>query len=228
LIELDNKFSEYWKNQGLTVLNQDALQMDWQQLIHKQPSTALVSNLPYQISSSIVIDRSVDQHQLSGMVLMFQKEVAQRIRALPRTENYGMLSVIAQTFWNVSTVTEAGPRDFSPPPRVASRVLQFLPKACPIEDRIAFLKIIKACFAQRRKLMKSNLSSMLNQYHRQESQLVAWLEQRGHPATARAEELSITNFIDLFHFFTETSETPSTHDPRSYILRLTLGPRRSI
>ncbi len=97
------------------------------------------------------------------MVLMFQKEVAQRIRAAAQSEHYGLLSVIAQTFWKMEVVTEAGPRDFSPSPKVASRVLAFSRLSGEIQNRSAFLKFVKAAFAQRRKLLKKNLADLAHQ-----------------------------------------------------------------
>jgi len=103
LIELDRVLIEYWKSQNMNVIAGDALQIDWA----FAKDHALVSNLPYQISSSLVIERSLDDSPLIGMVLMFQKEVAQRIRALCQTDHYGMLSVVAQEFWTIETVCDA-------------------------------------------------------------------------------------------------------------------------
>lgn len=196
-IELDRTMAEYWRGKGLDVIEEDALRIDWKELVRTE-ATVLVSNLPYQISSSIVIDRSLDEKPLSGMVLMFQKEVAQRIRALPSTEAYGMLSVIAQNFWTVRTVSEAGPRDFDPPPRVASRVLGFRPLEGAMTDKKRFLEFVKACFAQRRKLLKSNLSGWMSSRRIPLENLLAKLEAFGLKETARAEELSPLQFRELY------------------------------
>lgn len=200
LIELDHVIAQYWREKGLSVLEQDALRMDWQQFYHGQ-KIVFVSNLPYQISSSIVIDRSLDNPGVEHMILMFQKEVAQRIRAAARTEHYGLLSVIAQTFWKTEVVTEAGPRDFDPPPKVASRVLSFTRKASDVVNRKAFLTFVKVAFAQRRKLLKKNISGLLSQKQLTEEQFVGWLADMGFPATARAEELSPQQFVSLYKKF---------------------------
>jgi len=117
LIELDRILAEFWRSQNFKLIEADALQMRWD----FSAEHLLVSNLPYQISSSLVIDRSLDPIQLKAMILMFQKEVAQRIRAVQQTEHYGMLSVIAQEFWVIGTVCDAGSRDFKPAPKVSSR-----------------------------------------------------------------------------------------------------------
>lgn len=200
LIELDRVIAAYWRERGVPVIEEDALRLDWSQF-YSDKKVVFVSNLPYQISSSIVIDRSLEDRGVEHMVLMFQKEVAQRIRAPAKSEHYGLLSVIAQTFWKTEMVTEAGPRDFSPPPRVASRVLCFTRLQSDVKNREAFLKFVKAGFAQRRKLLKSNLSGLLNQKKLTEEQLIGWLAEMGFKETARAEELRPAQFVRLYKNF---------------------------
>ncbi|MFS4458371.1 16S rRNA (adenine(1518)-N(6)/adenine(1519)-N(6))-dimethyltransferase RsmA [Bdellovibrio sp. HCB2-146] len=200
LIELDSVIAEYWRNKGLPVLEEDALRLDWTQF-YDDKKLVFVSNLPYQISSSIVVDRSLEDKGVAHMVLMFQKEVAQRIRAAASTEHYGFLSVIAQTFWKIHTVTDAGPRDFDPPPKVASRVLAFTRIETEVKNRKAFLNLVKLAYAQRRKLLKKNLAGLLSQRKLTEEQLVQWLKELGHKETARAEELSPADFVRLYKHF---------------------------
>lgn len=187
-IELDFSLYNYWKEKKLDVIQGDALQIDWSAF----DADILVSNLPYQISSSIVIEKSIEPYQLQSMVLMFQKEVAQRIRAVAQTEHYGMLSVIAQEFWTIETVCEAGPRDFSPPPKVASRVLAFTRKESEIKNRKKYLQFVKQCFHQRRRILKSNLPSQYAE------SLVQWLNENKLSDKARAEELSPALFKKLY------------------------------
>lgn len=187
-IELDFALFYYWKEKNLDVVLGDALQIDWSQF----DADLLVSNLPYQISSSIVIEKSLEPYKLNTMILMFQKEVAQRIRAQCQTEHYGMLSVIAQEFWTIETVCEAGPRDFSPPPKIASRVLKFTRKPSEIENRHQYLKFVKQCFHQRRRILKSNLPA------KYAPEILNWLESQQLSGKARAEELSPTQFKLLY------------------------------
>lgn len=200
LIELDRVIANYWREQGQNVLEEDALKLDWSRF-YSDKKVVFVSNLPYQISSSIVIERSMEAPGVEHMVLMFQKEVAQRIRAVAKSEHYGLLSVIAQVFWKTEMVTEAGPRDFSPPPRVASRVLCFSRLQSEVKNRQAFLTFVKAAFAQRRKLLKKNLSGLLSQKKLTEEQLVGWITSIGFTETARAEELSPAQFVTLYKHF---------------------------
>ncbi len=207
LIEMDYNFANYWKNRGCDLIQGDALQLDWAPISSSQ--TALVSNLPYQISSSIVIERSLDQSPLAFMVLMFQKEVAQRIQAPARREDYGMLSVIAQNFWKVEIVSEAGPKDFQPPPKIASRVLFFKPLETSITDRKFFLRLVKEAFKQRRKLLKSNLKGFLHDHGVPENDFLDWLAQHELKETARAEELSPKLFKELYEHIANSRKQKS-------------------
>ena len=115
-IEFDRGLSDYWSQKGLTVENVDALKYDWS----KAPYPLLVSNLPYQISSTLVVELSTIESPITHMVLMFQKEVAERIRANETSDHYGFLSVLAQMFWTIDKVCDASPRDFLPSPKIAS------------------------------------------------------------------------------------------------------------
>ncbi len=194
LIELDRDLIEFWKNEKMDVIAGDALQIDWS----FAKDYLLVSNLPYQISSSLVIDRSLDENLLKGMVLMFQKEVAQRIRAQCQTEHYGMLSVVAQEFWTIETVCEAGPRDFKPAPKVASRVLQFTPRVSLVKDRKKYLSFIKACFKQRRRVLSTNISSLDENFDK--TRLATWCLEHKKSDKIRAEELSPLELNSLYHY----------------------------
>jgi 16S rRNA (adenine1518-N6/adenine1519-N6)-dimethyltransferase len=214
LIELDRRFVEQWRTRSahesncLRVVEGDALQVQWSEL-SLSSDTLFVSNLPYQISSSLVIERSLEPAGVSRMILMFQKEVAQRIAASARTEDYGLLTVIAQTFWETSTVTDAGPKDFYPPPNVASRVLSFRRRQVdPIAEsgalgatRSDFLKFVKAAFSHRRKFMIKNLLASYfggDKERVRSIDLEGVLAERGHLATARAEELDPQTFVRVY------------------------------
>lgn len=200
LIELDRDFAEHWRVRAaaapvgkMRVTEADALALDWSTL-NLVSGTLLVSNLPYQISSSLVIERSVWPCGVARMILMFQKEVAQRLVARSRTAEYGLLTAIAQTFWDVRTVLEAGPRDFHPPPRVASRVIEFRARPTGPDtgfDRAKYLTFVKAAFSHRRKLMANNLSQWQGIDLRMR-------EQGLDPGRTRAEELTPDAFVALF------------------------------
>lgn len=197
VIELDRIFSQYWRDKGVEVYEGDALKLKWEEL-HLPESTCLVSNLPYQISSSLVIERSLGPRAVSSMVLMFQKEVAQRLAASPKSKDYGLLTVIAQTFWDVKLVLEAGPNDFYPPPKIASRVLSFERKPQPVADPKDFLAFIKSSFMQRRKLLTKNVISYVGKTGLNQEAVVEILEEMGLSGKCRAEELSPQDFLKLY------------------------------
>lgn len=194
LIELDRNLAEFWRTQGLEVIEADALRLDW----NFSSEHVLVSNLPYQISSSLVIERSLDKAQLKAMVLMFQKEVAQRIRALPKTEHYGMLSVVAQEFWTMETVCDAGSREFKPAPKVSSRVLKFNPRKSNIENKQEYLSFVKACFQQRRRVLSTNIAALGPKFDK--GKLNQWLIDHKKNEKVRAEELSPAEINSLYAF----------------------------
>jgi 16S rRNA (adenine1518-N6/adenine1519-N6)-dimethyltransferase len=193
VIELDRVFADYWRQQGLDVVEKDALQWDWNSKPSAHPRL-LVSNLPYQISSSLVVDRCLDG-SVDAMILMFQKEVAQRLKAKAQTEAYGMLSVLAQTFWQMDLLLEASSGDFLPPPKVASRVLIFKAKDSPISDRPQFLRFVKSCFLHPRKIMISNLVEGLGQRRDVYLQALSSLKIKEN---TRAQELEVQQFVALF------------------------------
>lgn len=211
LIELDKKFAAEWRERSklegdadqpasMRVIEDDALQVDWTTL-ELPAKTLFVSNLPYQISSSIAIERSIYPAGITRMILMFQKEVAQRINARAKTEEYGLLTVLIQAFWETSTVVDASPKDFHPSPNVSSRVLVFRRRADPDfgpnGTPEGFLKFAKAGFAQRRKLLHKNLGVVLNQSGAG-PKLTEVFKEIGLLPTARAEELTPVQFVDLY------------------------------
>jgi 16S rRNA (adenine1518-N6/adenine1519-N6)-dimethyltransferase len=190
LIELDRVFVKFWRDRGFEVVEGDALKINWDSLSIPVGSW-LVSNLPYQISTHIVVDRSLGPKNIVGMVLMFQKEVAERLMAKPRTAAYGFLSVIAQNFWEMKRVADAGPGDFHPPPKIASRVLSFTRKSNVALDS-GFVGFTKAAFAQRRKFLLKNLRAV---GHKDWESVFTGMSIN---LKARAEELTPEQFAELY------------------------------
>lgn len=206
LLELDDVFSRYWMERleqqpEAAVFHQDALKWNWQ--LKESNRTALISNLPYQISSSIVIDRSLDQKPLALMILMFQKEVAERIMSKKDRSEFGLLSVIAQSFWDIKNLMDLGTRDFYPSPKVLSRVLLFEPKSPKPnrkeEDfihlhRKDFLRFVKTAFGHRRKFLISNLAQNYPKELLKEE-----FSKLKFDVKLRAENLSPAEFAKLFY-----------------------------
>lgn len=194
LIELDRDFARYWRGRGQNVIEKDALKLDWSELLLGHNST-LVSNLPYQISASLVLELSTLNHTFEDMVLMFQKEVAQRITAKKRTKNYGILSVIAQSHWQIKKIMDLSPRSFYPSPKVFSRILSFKKKESDLNSK-QFLTFVKKCFSQRRKMLTHNLLSYDRISCKQDVHKA--LETVQLDLKCRAEELSVNELALLF------------------------------
>ncbi len=152
----------------------------------------IVANLPYNISTALLIRWLHAADDLADMVLMFQKEVVDRLAARPRTKDYGRLSVLAQHVCEVRRLFDVPPSAFVPPPKVVSSVAQLTPR--PAAGRLADLapleRVTAAAFGQRRKMLRGALAGTF-------ADPVATLEGLGLSPTARAEELSVVDFVRL-------------------------------
>ena len=144
---------------NLQVNEGDALHLNWRSILNQPPYT-LISNLPYNISSQILF-RLLDERDLfSRAILMFQKEVADRICADPSTRDYGILSVLCQLYFDVKKVVSVPSGAFNPPPKVDSAVIELIPLPSaryPVADEQFLRKVVKAAFAQRRKTLRNTL-----------------------------------------------------------------------
>ncbi len=173
----------------LNIINGDALDFDFSKEI--LPPRQLISNLPYNISVSLLIGWLHQIAAFEAMTLMFQREVAMRINAPVCCKDYGRLSVIAQLTCNIDKLMELPPECFTPAPKIHSTVLLFRPKAeLPSKDVLTNIeKITTFSFGQRRKMLRQSLKS----YPR----VLEQCENMNIPLTARAEELSPQDYLML-------------------------------
>lgn len=152
----------------------------------------IVANLPYNISTALLVRWLQAADDIADMVLMFQREVVDRLVAAPRTKDYGRLSVLAQHVCDVRRLFDVAPSAFVPPPKVTSAVARLTPR--PGTGRMADLRplerVTAAAFGQRRKMLRGALAGLF-------SDPVAILEGLGLSPTARAEELSVEDFVRL-------------------------------
>lgn len=193
LVELDTNFAKFWRNNGYKVIESDALKINWNQFENIKP-WGLVSNLPYQISSRIVIEMSINGSP-SEMVLMFQKEVADRILCPGKSSNYGFLSVVAQTFWKIRKLVFVSPNCFSPRPKVDSQVLTFAQTENINFERDKFVSFVKSCFLEKRKKI-SNKARRLGLL----AEFKQFFDLNQLSLDMRAEELTPYNYQELFLF----------------------------
>jgi 16S rRNA (adenine1518-N6/adenine1519-N6)-dimethyltransferase len=174
----------------LSVVAADALELDEYDL-EPRPDR-IIANLPYNISTPLLF-KWLDRLELfEHMVLMFQKEVAQRIAATPGAKAYGRLSVMVQWRCRVDALFDLPPRAFTPEPKVTSTVLALEPRSTPLAAARADLleTVVAAAFGQRRKMLRGSLKQI-------SADPVGLLRRAGLEPTLRAENLSVEQFCAL-------------------------------
>lgn len=168
----------------------DALALDPAALC--DPPRKIVANLPYNIATALLLrwlDRIGDYDSL---VLMFQREVAERLVAAPRSPAYGRLSVLVQWLTLPKILFDLPPRAFVPPPKVTSSLVALIPRAAPLApaSKPVLERVTAAAFGQRRKMLRSSLKTL-------GVPVETLLAGIGIAPTARAEELAISDFCAL-------------------------------
>jgi len=174
----------------LTVIEGDALETDPARLA--PAPRKIVANLPYNIATPLLIGWLGAIGAYQSLTLMFQKEVAQRLAAAPRTKEYGRLSVLTQWLCRVELVFDVSPSAFVPAPKITSTVVRLTPRAEPLAPcrQDVLERVTAAAFGQRRKMLRQSLRSLGGET----AELIA---AAGVAPTARAEELSIEEFCAL-------------------------------
>ena len=162
--DLAINLSETFKDQ-LTIINDDILQVD-ENLIFKNKVTVF-GNLPYNISTEILskwITQTKDEFWFNNLILMFQKEVADRIIAKFNTSDYGRLSILSNWKLNVEKICDIKPESFSPRPKIDSSLLFFSPKKSfyKIKDPKNLEKVTRIFFNHRRKMLKKPFNQLFN------------------------------------------------------------------
>ena len=184
----------------LTVIHGDALDLDL--LAHLTPPVRIVANLPYNIGTELLIrwlTPKVWPPVWTSLTLMFQKEVAMRIVAKPRTEHYGRLALLVQWRCDAKIVLTLPPEAFTPAPKVHSAVVHLTRLEAPRypANEAVLNRITTMAFNQRRKMLRSSLKAMGPDI---EDQLLA----AGIQPTSRAEEISLEQFCNLARLVAKT------------------------
>lgn len=190
-IEIDRDLAQRLRNRyrdRIELVQADVLTVDFRRLA-EGGRLRVVGNLPYNISSPLLVhllearDRIVDQH------FMLQKEVVERIVAGPGSTAYGRLGVLMQAYYEVELLFDVPPESFDPPPRVDSAVLRMLPlrDPAPVEPTL-LSEVVAAAFGQRRKMLRNTL--------------LPWLTQQGVDApelapTERPEGVPVASYVEL-------------------------------
>lgn len=191
VIEIDTESVEYLQNTYLNlaprIISADFLKINITDYFEDQ--FAIVGNFPYNISSQIVFKTLEHRDKIPEFSGMFQKEVAQRIAEKKGSKTYGILSVLAQAFYDVEYLFTVPPTVFNPPPKVDSGVIRMLRKedySLPVDEKL-FFRVVKTAFGQRRKMLRSSLKALNLSDSLRETELF----------TKRPEQLSVEEFINL-------------------------------
>ncbi|HFC04896.1 MAG TPA: 16S rRNA (adenine(1518)-N(6)/adenine(1519)-N(6))-dimethyltransferase RsmA [Rhizobiales bacterium] len=177
----------------LEIISDDALAVDWAGVV--DGPAKIVANLPYNIATVLLVGwMTGDQWPpwFSSLTLMFQKEVAERIVAPPGSKTFGRLSVLSQWRADADKLFDVPRQAFTPPPKVTSSIVHLEPHQAPVFDcqSSSLERLTKAAFGQRRKMLRASLKSILP--NPQEV-----LESAGIDPTARAEQLTVSDFCRL-------------------------------
>jgi 16S rRNA (adenine1518-N6/adenine1519-N6)-dimethyltransferase len=181
----------------LSVVEGDALEFDAP--AHLAGGRArVIANLPYNIATALLVDWLTAEPWppwYDALVLMFQREVAERIVAAPGGKAYGRLAVLAGWRCDAKIMFEVAPSAFVPRPKVTSAVVRLVPRAAPLPcDAQALQRVTEAAFGQRRKMLRQSLKTLGRDP-------LALLEAAGIAPTARAEEIPVAGFVKLARAF---------------------------
>lgn len=199
---LDDTLSTY---KNWTVINQDILKVDINALAAEKNNgkpIKVVANLPYYITTPIIMGLFESHVPLESITIMIQKEVADRMRTGPGSKEYGALSLAVQYYSSPEIICEVPPSCFMPQPKVSSTVIRLTSHENPpvdCDEKLLF-KIIRASFNQRRKTLQNGLNNGLN-YSKE--QIAGAIEKAGFKPTIRGEALSLEDFATLTNILKE-------------------------
>ena len=196
VVEIDRdivaRLSRHYSADKLTIHQGDALNFDFASLTDPVDGKLhIVGNLPYNISTPLLFHLASFAHCIHDMHFMLQKEVVERMVAEPGTSDFGRLSVMLQYRFFMDWLLDVPPESFDPAPKVDSAVVRLIPRPpeeLTVKDEIKFAALVSAAFGQRRKMLRNNLKSIIGETS---------FEQLGIAPTARAEDLSVSDYIRM-------------------------------
>jgi 16S rRNA (adenine1518-N6/adenine1519-N6)-dimethyltransferase len=194
---LDETLAEY---DNIKIVNQDVLKVDLHKLIAEEfPNmpVAVCANLPYYITSPIIMNLLESRLPISSLTVMVQKEAAQRICAMPGSREVGAVSIAVRYYCEPKVLFQVSRGSFMPAPDVDSTVIRLDIRKQPevdVKREEDFFRVVKAAFSQRRKTLSNTLSSGLSM---NKTQIAELLERAGVASNLRAEQLSMQQFADI-------------------------------
>jgi 16S rRNA (adenine1518-N6/adenine1519-N6)-dimethyltransferase len=196
LLEIDRDLVAYWRKQqlsGLTITEGDVLNFDFLAWAREKKASGskqikVVGNLPYNISSPLLFHLVGAATEIDEQVFMLQAEVVERMVADAGSSEYSRLSVMLQARYHLEKLLDVPPEAFDPQPKVNSAVVRMIPRSnfniSPEEWR-ALEKVVAAAFAQRRKMLRTNLQDYVGRLGLQEDEL-----------TKRAQDISVARYLE--------------------------------
>lgn len=207
-VEIDKNLIPILQNDTLaaydnvTIINDDILKVDINRIVQEKNNgqpIKVVANLPYYITTPIIMGLFESHVPLQSITIMVQKEVADRMQVGPGTKDYGALSLAVQYYAKPEIVANVPPNCFIPRPNVGSAVIRLTRHAVPpvqVQDEAYMFALIRASFNQRRKTLLNGLTNAGNLGVTKE-QITEALEKMGLPATIRGEALTLEQFGEL-------------------------------
>lgn len=195
---------------NITVINEDILKVDIKKLAEEYNGgrpIKVVANLPYYITTPIIMGLFESEVPIDNITVMVQKEVADRMQTGPGSKDYGALSLAVQYYAEPYIVANVPPNCFIPRPNVGSAVIRLTRHQKPpveVKDSGLMFRLIRASFNQRRKTLQNGLNNS-SELHYSKEQIARAIESLGVPATVRGEALTLEQFARLANYFTENA-----------------------
>lgn len=196
--EIDHTLWEYLEEtygDSISLIKGDVLKQNWEDLF-EDDLIKVVANLPYQITSPFLFKVIKYVDHFESVVLMIQKEVAERINAKTGSKTYGLLSIKMQFYFNCRYSFTVKPHLFNPPPKVDSAVIKLIPREDKpdIDDEKMFWRIVDSSFRNRRKMLRKNLREILNKDQIETLGEISKIE-----LTRRGETLNESEYVILYN-----------------------------
>ncbi|MDH7604030.1 MAG: 16S rRNA (adenine(1518)-N(6)/adenine(1519)-N(6))-dimethyltransferase RsmA [Melioribacter sp.] len=198
-VEIDKRAVRQLKEKfpSLEIVNKDFLEVNLSEFVNKNKKLRIIGNIPYNITSPILFKLIYERKFVKDALLMVQYEVAKRITAKEGTKDYGILSVLLNYFAQTKLCFKISPNVFYPKPKVYSAIIQIIfndEEQKEIDDDL-FIKVVKAAFGNRRKVLKNSFSNSIFRTINFTNN-----ESLTNLLTKRAEDLSIKDFVQLYEF----------------------------
>jgi len=204
----DELNKKYAKSDKLVIINEDALKTDFSSF-ECNSNIKFIANLPYNITSPILSKLTENRSIFSTIIIMIQKEVGNRIASNPGNKIYGALSVMIQTYFDVTHLFTVHPGSFRPKPKVDSVVIKLIPTdhyCSSIKDSKLYARVVKSSFSSRRKMI---INALKSEFDKEDIEIC--LSKAGIDGKNRAETLNILEFIQLSNSFYELQHSTSSN-----------------